>query len=135
MTITLQDLQAKGACYWRADRLPNHDLAERVEQNLPATLDEILSWDWVPFRDRCWVAGWFNYTGQVIDHGCQSWWLNGERHRKDGPAVVDGDRQVWYLNGQLHREDGPAYVDGDCQVWYLYGKRLTKEEHAKRGWK
>jgi len=35
---------------------------------------------------------------------------------------VNGDRG-WYLNGELHREDGPAVelANGVCE-WYLNGK-------------
>jgi len=85
------------------------------------------------------------------------WFLNGKRHREDGPARewADGDKS-WYLNGQLHREDGPAYegasgtkswfingqrhreggpaiewVDGSKE-WWIEGKRLTEEEFNQR---
>ncbi len=38
-------------------------------------------------------------------------------------------RYHWYLNGQLHREDGPAveYISG-LKQWYLNGKPYSKEE-------
>jgi len=36
-----------------------------------------------------------------IRHGLKEWWLNGERHREDGPAVeFDNGREEWYLNGK-----------------------------------
>ena len=37
------------------------------------------------------------------------WYINGKRHREDGPAIeyADGTKK-WYLNDQRHREDGPA---------------------------
>ena len=50
--ITLEDLKAKNACYWEGEK---HELADRVEANLPATLHEIMRWDWVPVNDREWV--------------------------------------------------------------------------------
>src|SRR5690554_6673562 len=57
----------------------------------------------------------------IIDaDGNKTWYLNGNRHRTDGPAVErsNGDK-FWYLNGKLHRTDGPAeYADGD-KCWYL----------------
>ena len=39
----------------------------------------------------------------------------------------------WYLNGNLHREDGPAveYPDGSKQ-WYLNDEQVTEEEHRQR---
>lgn len=66
--------------------------------------------------------------------GTKFWYLNGELHREDGPAIEhpDGIRK-WYLNGKLHREDGPAIerLDGSKE-WYLNGKRHREEvEGAK----
>ena len=67
-------------------------------------------------------------------HGSKEWYLNGKRHREDGPAV---DRpsgfKVWYLNGKCHREDGPAvdHVRGP-KAWYLNDKCLTEEEHRQQ---
>jgi hypothetical protein len=53
------------------------------------------------------------------------WCLNNRVHRTDGPAVerVNGDRE-WFLNGQLHRTDGPAIesANGDKE-WFLNGQR------------
>ena len=73
------------------------------------------------------------YTVKVHNNGTKKWYLNGELHREDGPAVewADGDKQ-WYLNDKLHREDGPAceWATG-YKSWYLNGKRMSKEEHAK----
>ena len=96
------------------------------------------------------------YTVKVYDDGDKYWYLNGKRHRTDGPAIeysdggkywyLDGKRhrtdgpavecsggdKYWYLNGKRHRTDGPAveYIDG-TKWWYLDGKRLTKAEHSK----
>jgi hypothetical protein len=68
-----------------------------------------------------------NYTG-IIEHvdGSKAWYLNGKRHRVDGPAVeyVGGARE-WYLNGIRYREDGPAYEASDgYREWLLNGNRL-----------
>ena len=52
MKITLEDLKEKNACYWEGKK---HELADRVEANLPATLVDIMRWDWVPVSDRDWV--------------------------------------------------------------------------------
>jgi hypothetical protein len=71
------------------------------------------------------------YTVKVSADGYTSWWLNGKRHREDGPAAEwpDGGKE-WYLNGKRHREDGPAteYPEG-YKSWYLNGKYKTEEEH------
>jgi len=63
--------------------------------------------------------------------GDKFWHLNGKCHREDGPAIehANGDK-FWYLNGELHREDGPAveWANGN-KYWYLNGKELTEEEY------
>jgi hypothetical protein len=62
-----------------------------------------------------------------VENGNETWLLDGEYHREDGPAIVrvNGviDFQSWHKHGRLHREDGPAYVakDGE-QIWYVCGK-------------
>ena len=40
--------------------------------------------------------------------GGQAWFVNGIRHRVDGPAYITLGEQVWYNTGKLHRTDGPA---------------------------
>jgi|TARA_R110000824_G_scaffold314114_1_gene500973 hypothetical protein len=67
-------------------------------------------------------------------NGDKQWFLDGKRHREDGPACeyVTGDKH-WYLNGKQHREDGPAveYADGD-KAWWLNGKYMTEEQHRQQ---
>ena len=66
---------------------------------------------------------------KIDEFGSKHWWLNGELHREDGPALewADGTKQ-WHLNGNLHREDGPAveWVDGK-KSWYLNNKEVHPE--------
>ena len=73
------------------------------------------------------------YTVRVYDNGDKAWYLNGKRHREDGPAIEDanGDKE-WYLNDKLHREDGPAveWENGDKE-WFLNGKYYAEEEYNK----
>ena len=64
------------------------------------------------------------YTVRVYNDGSKSWYLNGKRHREDGPAIerADGYKE-WWLNGNRHRVDGPAVEDSDgSKYWYLNGK-------------
>ena len=44
-------------------------------------------------------------------------------------TVEDDGTKCWYLDGKRHREDGPAieYADGD-KSWFLNGVELTEEE-------
>ena len=43
--------------------------------------------------------------------------------------VFDSGTKQWFLNGELHREDGPAieWANG-AKEWYLNGEELTEEE-------
>jgi starvation-inducible outer membrane lipoprotein len=71
------------------------------------------------------------YTVKVSADGYKSWWLNGKRHREDGPAAewANGGKE-WWLNGKRHREEGPATeYPGGYKSWHLNGKYMTEEEH------
>jgi hypothetical protein len=62
--------------------------------------------------------------------GSRYWYLNGELHRDDGPAIMLPDgTQFWFLNDQLHRTDGPAVVlpNGE-RYWYLNGIEIHPPE-------
>ena len=97
------------------------------------------------------------YEVLFYDDGTKCWYLNGKRHRIDGPAIefandgkewfVDGKRhridgpaveradgaKYWYIDGKQHRIDGPAieHANGDKE-WWLNGINMTKEESGKR---
>ena len=98
------------------------------------------------------------YKVEVDDNGNKFWYLNGQLHREDGPAIewADGTKK-WFLNGKLHREDAPAiewgvggckewYLNGKChrddgpaveyadgsKLWYFHGVKLTETEWRKR---
>ncbi len=47
--------------------------------------------------------------------------------------VCDNGDRYWYLNGEIHREDGPAieYADGSKR-WWLNGINYTEEEFIKK---
>jgi hypothetical protein len=73
------------------------------------------------------------YEVRVYPSFSKEWYLNGIRHREDGPAVEYNDGyKAWYLNGILHREDGPAveHANGN-KSWYWNGVRMTEEEHKE----
>ena len=46
------------------------------------------------------------YTVKVYSDGSKAWYLNGKKHREDGPAVeyADGSKK-WYLNGDYYTEE------------------------------
>jgi hypothetical protein len=63
-------------------------------------------------------------------NGDKLWHLNGELHREDRPAVefANGYKE-WHLNGKFHREDGPAVESpSGYKAWYLNDQELTEEE-------
>jgi hypothetical protein len=67
---------------------------------------------------------------KISPDGTHEWWLNGQLHRQDGPAIEypDGTRE-WCLNGQLHRQDGPAIERADgTREWWLNGKKFKNCE-------
>jgi hypothetical protein len=63
---------------------------------------------------------------EIDQYGHKRYYLNGQLHRADGPAIefTDGSK-VWYIHGHLHRLDGPAvdYSYGN-KYWHLHGKYL-----------
>ena len=67
---------------------------------------------------------------RIYESGSKYWYINGELHRTDGPAVewADGSKW-WYLNGKFHRTDGPAieHTDGN-KWWYINGKEYSEED-------
>ena len=67
------------------------------------------------------------------DDGSKSWWLHGQLHRRDGPAIDRGAFKAWYLHNVLHREDGPAAESASgLKAWYLHGKSYkTAEQWAE----
>jgi len=69
----------------------------------------------------------------VDRYGTERWYLNGQLHRTDGPAVVYADgTQEWLINGQLHRPDGPAATQPDgYEAWYLNGQRHRLDGPAR----
>ena len=92
---------------------------------------------WADGSQRWFLNGQLHRTdgpAVIWTVGSQSWYLNGQLHRTDGPAVIwtDGS-QSWYLNGNRHRTDGPAVIyDDGTQLWFLNGREMTQEEYARR---
>jgi hypothetical protein len=103
------------------------------------------------------MRDYIQYQVRVYPNGTKEWYLNGRRHRDDGPAVEYSDgTKYWYLNCKLHREDGPAiessngdkawYLEGKLhredgpaieypngtKSWYLNDKKLTEEEYNRK---
>ena len=62
--------------------------------------------------------------------GSKEWYINGTRHREDGPALERADGlKEWYINGERHHEDGPAVEHADGKkIWYINGKHYSFED-------
>ena len=62
-------------------------------------------------------------------NGHKEWWLDGKRHREDGPALEGANGyKEWWLNGDLHREDGPAFErTNGYKEWWLNGIEVDPE--------
>jgi hypothetical protein len=71
-------------------------------------------------------------TLTILEDGTKRWYLNGELHREDGPAIECANgTKWWYLNGKIHREDGPAIECANgTKWWYLNGKRHREDGSA-----
>ena len=92
-------------------------------------------------------------AGNMVISGYKSWYINGERHREDGPAMIYNSgvqlwfkhgkkhrlnepaviysktQQEWWVDGKLHREDGPAKIDKyGIKTYFIDGISLTKRE-------
>ena len=55
------------------------------------------------------------------------WYLNGQFHREDGPAIEykNGDTE-WFINGIHHREDGPAIDCKDGTKFWIRRNKLHR---------
>ena len=59
----------------------------------------------------------------------------GLLHRENGPAYSSQDQdgylyQAWYVNGERHRVGGPAIIHRDGPVsWFLNGVQYTEQEY------
>lgn len=74
-------------------------------------------------------------TLKISEYGNKTWWLHGQWHREDGPAVewLSGTKE-WYVNGNCHRVDGPAVewasgkASGKAVEWWLDGCLMDFQE-------
>jgi len=69
----------------------------------------------------------------ISAYGSASWCIRGQLHRENGPAVeLNNGTKMWYLHGSHHRLDGPAIEQADgAKQWYFEGYELTEEQHAR----
>lgn len=88
------------------------------------------------YGDRYWYLDGRRHRedGPAVEYfnGQTEWFKNGKRHRENGPAIewIDGSK-CWYRNDQYHREDGPAveYLNGPKE-WWLNGKKIKPKDYS-----
>lgn len=56
-------------------------------------------------QDKTRLATWDKHVFCIDYYGTKWWYLNGIRHREDGPVIeyANGDKW-WYLNGKYYSE-------------------------------
>jgi hypothetical protein len=72
-------------------------------------------------------------TMTIEQDGTKTWRnLQGQYHRKDGPAIERANgTKVWYFNGQIHRDDGPAIERTfGAKEWWFNDQRHRKDGPA-----
>lgn len=83
-----------------------------IKQAIDAAQKSGHAFDEAAYRLNC---GYYRPLPKIIPrhylqlhHGDMEWWVNGKRHREDGPAVerLDGTKK-WFRCGRLLREDAP----------------------------
>ena len=108
----------EGNTVYFKDSVPSKHIADLFGVNV--------SWDFV---DN-WIQSRIGKEYCIIyPSGTKAWYMNGELHREDGPAIIRADgEKFWYKNGMFHRDDGPAIIwaDGEEQ-WYLNGCYYTEK--------
>ena len=76
----------------------------------------------------------------VPDRDFKEIWKDKEGyfHRLNGPAIIytDGDMD-WYIHGQRHRDDGPAidWPYGRIEEWWKDGEPYEPSAHDLILWK
>lgn len=86
-----------------------------------------------------WVDG-IRHRGNgpavIKPNGQLEWWVEGRRHREDGPALIKAQGGTeWYFEDKLHREDGPA-VEGvyGNKLYYFHGVKHRIDGPAVEEW-
>lgn len=83
-------------------------------------------------RDNDLPARIFQPDTVQADCGFMEWYLHGELHRDNSkPAIVWDYGCEWWVNGVRHREDGPAVFEAageNVKQWFLHGVEYSEDE-------
>lgn len=63
-----------------------------------------------------------NFTGvcQIVGVYTSCPMKDGFYHCETGPATINSDEKQWFINGELHREDGPAVERSNGEKEWCY---------------
>lgn len=66
----------------------------------------------------------------IYINGDEEWFVNGNPHREDGPAIIrdGGKHKEWWINGERHRENGPALIDKYGNMAWLQHDKGHRED-------
>ena len=91
---------------------------------------------------KTWSIYYFNYEGErhnthgpaiIHSSGTKMWFVNGKKHRYNGPAFVSSLGEIWYNNDMIHRLTGPAEINYELQIklYYINNEIYTKTNYNK----
>lgn len=71
------------------------------------------------------------YFVRKYNNGSEFWFLDGNLHREDKPAVIyRSGTKYWYFYGKKHRVNGPAIIYNSSFLndkWIINDTSLSKE--------
>jgi hypothetical protein len=71
----------------------------------------------------------------ALPDGSREWRVNGQLHRKGGPAYIGADgTQQWWIKGIPHRDNGPAQVAPDGYHAWLFKGAFHRHNGPARLW-
>jgi len=114
---------------------------EQIHDNLPLENGGIMRLVSRPFT-KSWSIYYFdalgrrhNTQGPSINHNNRTkmWFINGERHRVEGPAFITPIGEIWYYNGMIHRFGGPALtnLEFNRKEYFLYDTQYSRVKYNK----
>ena len=83
-------------------------------------------------NNKLFPSVFWNYD---THQGYTEWWYQGKLHNENGPAITNKHGyEAYYINGIRHRIDGPAMIKTDDRgtEYWLYGKQISQEVFEKR---
>lgn len=106
-------------------------MSESLKQ-LPLLNVEDLSLIEYEFENVWDVPVKFTGVANFLKSGSTFYYVNGKFHRENNqPACISGkNRKVWWVDGQKHRTDGPAVIwEAEMPRFFLFGNEFMKNDY------